>query len=100
MRIRLHIEPGMECSLPGERVAGGWDPRAWTKNGEGIYVTFETNNSVGKAFRRALVCSASIAILGLSATPAFAQDEEPDAKEKPIVVTGSRLVIPSGMETA
>jgi outer membrane receptor protein involved in Fe transport len=57
-------------------------------------VTFETKTGAGKALRRVLVCSASVAVLGLSATPAFAQDED----DTPIVVTGSRLVT-TGMDT-
>jgi outer membrane receptor protein involved in Fe transport len=74
----------------------GPGPRAWT-NGEGNYVTFETNNSAGKALRRALVCSASVAVIGLSATPAMAQDDGA-ADNRPIVVTGTRLVT-TGMDT-
>jgi iron complex outermembrane receptor protein len=62
-------------------------------------VTFETKNFAGKALRRALVCSASVAVLGLGATPAFAQDEPAgNEDDRPIVVTGSRLVT-SGMES-
>lgn len=51
--------------------------------------------------RRALATGASVAVLALSATPALAQDEAGrESGDDTILVTGSRLAIPSGMDTA
>jgi len=59
-------------------------------------VTIENSNRAGKALRGVLACGVSVAVMGLAATPAFAQDVPP--AERPIVVTGSRLVT-TGMDT-
>lgn len=61
------------------------------------YVT-KTLTFTGKALRIALACGASVAVLGFSGA-AYAQDDDDD-EEDAIIVTGSRLVIPSGMESA
>lgn len=58
--------------------------------------------------RSTLAWGASAAVLALWASPALAQDAEPEAaaegeessEDRTILVTGSRLAIPSGMDTA
>ena len=51
--------------------------------------------------RNYLVCTASALALIMGASPAFAQDEDgADDDDDVITITGSRLAVPSGMDTA
>ena len=76
-------------------------------------MNWKNHNSMGKTVRRTLACGVSVAVLGMSST-AYAQRaeersatpvsvidaEELEERDGTIVVTGSRLNIASGMETA
>jgi len=66
---------------------------------EDDYVTWTMDNLTGQTLRTMLSCGVSIAVLGMGATSAFAQTEGAPVQESAIVVTGSRLMMQTGMDT-
>ena len=68
-------------------------------------MTWNTQTPVGRALRQMLGCTAGLAVLGMGATAANAQDDTDEAGSSagstnaPLVVTGSRISVQTGMDT-